>query len=410
MGVHAKKSPSGSGQWFACPGSLNAEEGVPRSESQNNYADEGTAAHELGEYCLRNDTDPYNVPMKSIVVNGVHYPVDIDMQNAVAVYYDYIQGYLIKHGGTLHIEAKVDPGAWMLRDDLFGTSDAGVDGNPIETLVIDYKHGKGIAVDVEENTQLLIYTLGFALPYFSSEKYRLVIVQPRAPHKDGPIREWVISRERLMEFYDELQENVEATDDPNAERIPGKKQCRFCNAQPICPELAQYNLDIAKGEFESIEVMDLQEPIKPVPIATLTLEQTAYILDNANLMTKWIKSVEEHANQEAQRGVKYPGRKLVRKRSHRKFTAEEATLVKMFRSWGLKLADIYTKKLCGPAPIEKLIKPMKDKDIMKAFKEVVEKPEGGLTLVEADDPRTEVEVQSIADSFDDGLYDDEEET
>ena len=47
---HAKFSASGSAKWFLCAGSIEAERGLPNKSSI--YADEGTAAHELGEICL----------------------------------------------------------------------------------------------------------------------------------------------------------------------------------------------------------------------------------------------------------------------------------------------------------------------------------------------------------------------
>lgn len=47
MSKHATLSASGASRWLACTPSARLEEYFP--ESQSEYADEGTAAHELAE-------------------------------------------------------------------------------------------------------------------------------------------------------------------------------------------------------------------------------------------------------------------------------------------------------------------------------------------------------------------------
>ena len=51
MGKHALLSASSSKRWLACTPSARLEENFPNESSV--YAQEGTAAHELGEYKLR---------------------------------------------------------------------------------------------------------------------------------------------------------------------------------------------------------------------------------------------------------------------------------------------------------------------------------------------------------------------
>ena len=53
--AHAKLSPSSAYRWIACPGSIRLSAGIPDTSSV--FAEEGTAAHELCELCLRDRTD-----------------------------------------------------------------------------------------------------------------------------------------------------------------------------------------------------------------------------------------------------------------------------------------------------------------------------------------------------------------
>ena len=400
MGLHAKLSPSASGRWFLCPGSIRMEESVPkRRPSVNFYADEGTAAHSVLEHCLRNHIDPYAFHEEFVVVDGNRYPVDLEMKDAVSLAYDYVSGYRIVHGDTqLYPERQVNPGAWMLRDDLFGTADVTIEGQD-ELCIADYKHGRGIPIDVVGNTQLLIYALGAALPSFRWPKYRLVIIQPRARHEDGPIREWVITREELKAFFDTLEQKASATEEKDAEIVPGDKQCSFCDAKPFCKELAQYNLDVARGEFVDMDGLDLEEPPKTQNPQFISLAQLRYILDNSQMLVKWIKSVEEYAQQLLEKGQTVPGYKLAKKRAYRKWALEEDVVAAILTTIGLDPDRVYTRKLNGPAPIERELKALKDKGALARFYEIVEKNDTGVTIVPESDPRPAVAMNTIADDF-----------
>lgn len=407
---HARLSPSAGGRWFECPGSIKMEEQVPgRRPSVNFYADEGTAAHNLLEHCLINDKDPHVFEEEFITVNGNQYPVDLEMKNAVSLAFDYIQGYRIVHDvEKFYTERRVNPGKWLMRDDLFGTADVTLPATD-ELCIADYKHGKGVAVEAKDNKQLLIYALGAALPELKWKRYRLVILQPRARHEEGPIREWVITRKELKQFAADLEEAADQVDQADAAWDttdfrnyinPGEKQCNFCDAKPFCKELAEYNLEVARGEFADFDDIDLEVAPKTQKSALLSIDQLAYILNNANLINKWVKSVEEYAFQLLERGQKVPGRKLVKKKSNRIFGPEEDVVVSVLRGAGLRLGEIYTRKLITPATAETKVKALKDREALARLREIIEKPDGGLTIAAESDPRKAVEPPStVEDDF-----------
>ncbi len=56
--AHAKLSASGAHRWLECPGSVLLEEQYKNTTST--FAEEGTFAHEIAEYILKNGTD--NLP------------------------------------------------------------------------------------------------------------------------------------------------------------------------------------------------------------------------------------------------------------------------------------------------------------------------------------------------------------
>jgi hypothetical protein len=49
--THSPYGPSSAARWIACPGSVQAQEGIPDTESP--YAAEGHAAHALAEKALK---------------------------------------------------------------------------------------------------------------------------------------------------------------------------------------------------------------------------------------------------------------------------------------------------------------------------------------------------------------------
>ena len=57
MGIaHATLGASNAHRWSVCGGSVKAEQGL--GDKTSSFAQEGTAAHELGEICLKSGDDP----------------------------------------------------------------------------------------------------------------------------------------------------------------------------------------------------------------------------------------------------------------------------------------------------------------------------------------------------------------
>jgi hypothetical protein len=324
-----------------CPGSLTAEAPFPNESSP--YAELGTAAHELGEFCLVNGHED---AFAFIGEEHNGHKVDDNMARAVQVYIDYIRDVAATEPNICRYEKrfsldKLDPPMPM-----FGTADCIIYGKESGTLyVIDYKHGQGIAVEVEDNAQLKYYALGAILEIGEKapvNKVITVVVQPRAMHHDGPVREYSYSRDEIMDFGTELIDAAHEAMKPDAARISGK-HCTFCLAAGTCSALRNNALEIAQDEFGTVR-----------NINDLSPQEIADFLQRVPLIEEWIKSLRRHANNILDAGAELPGYKLVEKRPTRRWRVEEE-VVAWATEEGLDDDDIYEKKLKSPPQIERLV-------------------------------------------------------
>lgn len=203
MAGHAKLSPSSAERWTVCPGSVVLSQGMPNPESP--YAAEGTKAHALAECWLKgqNPTDKWFVSADAR-----------EMRDYVNVYTSFVRDLTdIEPETILHVEQQV-----AVSVEVYGTADAIVWQPTRKHLhVVDLKYGAGVAVEVVNNLQLKIYGLAALLTMnYDAETVTVHIVQPRCPHRDGPIRSVSYDAVDLVEFFADIEDAVarvaEATD------------------------------------------------------------------------------------------------------------------------------------------------------------------------------------------------------
>lgn len=341
MTAHAKFGASNAKRRINCPGSLNAEAPFPNESSP--YAELGTAAHEFGEFCLVNGHED---AFAFIGQEHNGHKVDDNMARAVQVYIDYIRDVAASEPSICRYEKrfsldKLDPPMPM-----FGTADCIIYAKATGTLyVIDYKHGQGVAVEVADNEQLKYYALGGILEIGEKapvNKVITVVIQPRAMHPDGPVREYSYSRDDILDYGTELIDAAHASLKPDAPRISGD-HCKFCLAAGTCSALRNNALEVAQDEFGTVRTINDLSP-----------QEVADYLQRVPLIEEWIKSLRRHANTLLETGGGLPGYKLVEKRPTRRWRVEEE-----FVAWateeGLDDDDIYEKKLKSPPQIERVV-------------------------------------------------------
>lgn len=382
--AHSHLGASGAHRWLNCPGSIRLSVGQPNESSI--YAMEGTAAHELGEMCLRQRKDAEEFIGEVITVGNHKFEVDEEMAEAVQVYLDTVRADY-EEGDVLFIEHRFDlSSVW---EGMFGTNDCGLYKKNGSLKVYDYKHGKGYAVEATENPQLAYYGIGLInVPSLKGARItdvELVIVQPRAPHKDGPVRRWMTDVLHLMEFMDDLKQGAAATEDPNAPLASGA-WCRFCPAAGVCPELRKKAIDEAQAEFVDVDPVELSD------------EKVSVLLEKCGLIEDGIRAIRKEAYNRMCGGAKVPGWKIVAKRATRKWAGEaDEVLPKLTTLFDLTEDDVVEKKVRSPAQVEKLL-PKAERASLADF---ITKVSSGTTLARETDRRPEVQpAPDAADEFD----------
>lgn len=362
--THSIYSASGAHRWMACPPSALLEQQFPNETSS--FAEEGTAAHDLGEHKLkkalkmrsRKPTSPYQSD---------------EMDEMTDLYVEYCLEVIEKAKENckdlqILIEQKLDFSDYVPEG--FGTGDLVIVGTG--TLhVIDLKYGRGVIVSAERNPQMMLYALG-ALSLFEMlydiDKVSMTIIQPRVDN----FSTYELSVDELLTWAEEeLRPKALLASQGEGEFCAGE-HCRFCRARNQCRARTLKNLELLKYEFS--------DP------ALLSDDEIAEIIGVAEELSKWASDIYTYATALAiNEGKEWDGFKLVEGRTRRKFTDEEA-VAETAKAAGY--TDIYKQSLISITEMEKLMGKKKFGEILGSL---VEKPKGKLTLVPETDKRQAVD-------------------
>ena len=403
--VHALLSASSSKRWINCPPSVRLEEGFPNESSV--YAKEGTFAHSLCEFKVRKYLHERVIRPQS----DEFYSEEIDL--ITDMYFEFVVGVIekMKKNGSaplVLVEERVDYS--HIAPLGFGTADLivigkGESGRGI-LHVIDIKAGKGIYVDPDHNSQMMLYAIGALNAYgyiYPIEDVRMTIVQPRLDN----ISTFECSRQELEEWGESIKEVAKMAFEGKGDQNPGD-WCRFCRAKPVCRACAEEAMSLAREEFLDLNTNEFpaesrdsfvaetdqsaqikEEAATPVfkQPGLIPLSDLAGILPTLNRINLWIESVFAFVTSEAiSHGVSVPGYKVVEGRSKRIFTEPRAVADIAVQNG---YTDLYKQQLITLTEFEKM---MGKKRFNELPGEYVTKPPGKLTLVPEDDPRPPVDI------------------
>jgi hypothetical protein len=315
-----------------CPGSVALCQKVPPKPSSK-YADEGTLLHNVMAELLGSDKELRHV--LDMEYNGIKLTGDL-LDEKVRPAMDAINEIDPEARLEYAVEQTVSFGD--LLPGVFGSCDLiGRIGD--RAIVLDWKFGDGVAVEAEDNPQLLFYTAAAirtpALEWVfkDAKEIECIIVQP------PKVKRWVTSFDRVRQFERELVYAVKQSAKPDAPLKIGE-HCRWCAAKPICP--------LMTGAVDRA----MQTQIKELDAA-----QLGQMLERAAVLEDWISDLRALAMQVLESGNPVPGYKLVAKRATRQWRDEETAKAALCAL--LPITEVTETSLISPAQAEKKLKKLK---------------------------------------------------
>lgn len=365
MSGHAFLSPSASHRWLNCPPSAKLCAEVPDASSP--YAQQGTDAHSLCAYLVekalgRDTRDP----------TGTLKYYDAEMQECAEGYASFVMEEYERAKQTcpdtaVLIEQKVDFSPWVKGGT--GTADCILLADGMAE-VIDYKHGLGIMVSAESeefggNPQLMCYCLGVLEMFdgiYNIDTIKMSIYQPRREN----VSTYTMSKADLLQWANGTLAPAALLAQEGKGEFQAGNHCQFCKVKAACRKRAEYNLELARYDFE-------------IP-ATLEEHEIDAILLKADQLISWASDVKEYALNQALQGTDYSHFKVVEGRSNRKYTNED-DVAKTVMAAGY---DPYEKSILGITAMSKLLGKKKFNELLGSL---ICKPQGKPTLVSRSDKR-----------------------
>lgn len=378
MSKHAVLSASGSHRWLNCLPSARLE--LEFDDFSSGAAREGTAAHALCEHKLK-----VALQMESQRPTS-EYDCE-EMEECTDAYRDYVLEQLELAKQTCNdpvvlIEQHLDFSCYV--PDGFGTGDCIIISDK-RLHIIDFKYGKGVLVDAEDNPQMKLYALGALEMYealYDIEEVSMTIFQPRREN----VSTWTIAVNALREWAEtELKEKAKMAFEGEGEYVPGE-WCTFCRAAVRCRARAEEKLKLAQKEFKM-----------PPLLSDAEIEEILHIIPD---LTKWANEIISYATDAAMNhGKEWNGFKVVAGRSNRKYSDEEA-VAKAAKEAGF--TEIYRKSLITLTDMQKL---MGKKQFEEILGDLIYKPPGKPTLVPKSDKRPAINTVNVKNEFNEIMED-----
>jgi hypothetical protein len=281
------------------------EEIYPNRKSEASR--EGTMAHKVCEMLVTGEIQGFDCSREMFL----HCEMYVNYIRKVMHSPNPAMFYQLQLEETINMES--------IHPDMYGTPDAWF-FTENHLHIFDFKYGFK-AIEVFENWQLIAYSAGIMEGEPTVDKVTFHIIQPRAVHKDGPIRTWSISSDELIIYWDRLRasEAIAATED--APLTPGSG-CEYCRARHACPALR-------KTVLERINMKDLPKELTDDELG----KELKQLHDSQELLKARITALESEALAKLKIGKRIPFYQLGRHQPREKWVkpiAEILTLGEMF--------------------------------------------------------------------------------
>lgn len=316
MSNHSILAPSSMAQIVQCPASVAMQRPYP--DAGGPEAQAGEASHWAGAEMLGGrlpdvgDTAP----------NGVR--LDVEMLEGADEYYADIYHRLNELGlKTTDGAIEVSVECKRVHTECWGTPDfriwARQPNGRLLLLLWDYKFGYR-TVEVFQNWQLITYAVGCIDQASTTDQgvdVEMRIVQPRAHHRDGPVRVWRVEATDLRAHINIAHAacSEALTDAPRTKVGP---ECKYCTARHACPTLGAAAAGAADeaGRAQPLE-------LKPHELGV----ELRYLKRAQALLDARVSGLQEQALSMAQQGQNVPHWSMQSGQGRLKWKAPQAEVI-----------------------------------------------------------------------------------
>jgi hypothetical protein len=326
------------GQWTSassaqadrnCPGRHNAQKGIPETPSSD--SDFGTLIHKALE---KGDPAGLTADQESIYLSVL----EIEKKLCVKFFGPEVEG--------LTPNPVKEKRFWSNWADPAFKHSGQVDRahrKGTKALIVDIKSLAGEVVESPSNLQLRDLACLFDMNNTALLEIGVAIIQPLVTHSPEIC---VYTRGDLMKARTEMYARVEASNKPNAPRIAGPVQCKFCRSKSACKEYSAY-----VGSL-----LPVPKSFVDVPVASWTPEQRQSFCDNFDIAQKWLNAAWEAMVAGAEKdGGFVPGYQL-------KDNPQRGTIINLQKVFdraselGIPLADFLEKSTIGNGNLKELLR------------------------------------------------------
>ena len=383
---HSPFGGSAASRFMACPGSI-ALSGQAPPEKPNPYAEEGTFAHAVAAEALETNARSTVAAIGKVLGFLDHgesktREITAEISKAVDVYLEAVWDEYdldpnseieVEQGFALDLDA-AEPG------EVFGTNDALVYSPARRKLTIfDYKHGAGVIVDVEDNTQLKFYAIGAMQghPEWDVREIELVIVQPRAFSATGEgVKRWSLPMAEVIEFPYELNEAIKLCKDaiagmactgeprfmheplnhPSTALSPGD-HCRWCPAATICTAREQSFVAAVREDFAGVDLLGIEPVVAALEVKTLDFDHMARIVAAYDRLGSQIAAMRTAMDEHLLAGGTIAGWKVVEAVARRAWTKGDTEIADYLElMYDVPGDEVMPRKLVTITEAKKLLK------------------------------------------------------
>lgn len=228
-----------------CNGSASMAKFDGAIDANHSVRDEGIAAHYLAVQIMQSGLDE-NSLIGTQAPNGIF--ITEEMFAHIIDYLDLINGW---GPDILFSEMECDTSH---QNGSFYSVKGRADNVTLTAdnwlMIDDFKYGYRI-VEPENNWTLISHAIGFCASRIGQplpEKFVFTVVQPRAAHNDGPVRQWSIDQTEFMSFWQKLADTLSNLND----ELNTGNHCAKCPSLHYCPAATKAGLnaiEVAENAF-----------------------------------------------------------------------------------------------------------------------------------------------------------------